>query len=282
MFTREQREQLGNHLVSAAKGDPRISGAAFTGSAASGREDQWSDIDFALCVHDSSSQGEVIADWTNKLYENHQALTHCDVLRGRILYRVFLLENTLQVDISFWPANEFGAIGPTFQLLFGSANTPRPAPQPELKELIGMAWLYALHVRSSIARGRCWQAEYMLNGMRENTLALACVRSGVSALQGRGLDDLPEHIKSSATASLPSSLHSAELKRAFRVTMNVLLSEIRQADPDLANKLESSLNEIVHCVGDTSDIRVSRPPGGEAPAEVQAAAGQSIYGSSHL
>ena len=246
MFTREQRAQLRNQLVSAAKGDPRILGAAFTGSAATGREDQWSDIDLPLCVDEKCSLEEVIADWTNSLYKEHQALTYYDVLRGRILYRVFLLHNTLQVDISFWPANEFGAIGPTFQLLFGSANAPRPAPEPELKELIGMAWLYALHVRSSIARGRCWQAEYMLNGMREKTLELACVRYGVPARQGRGLDDLPEHIKTSATATLPTSLHIAELKRAFHTTMNVLISEIRQTDVDLANRLEAPLNEIVH------------------------------------
>ena len=232
----------------------RISGAAFTGSAATGREDRWSDIDFALCVDDRCSLEEVIAEWTNKLYVDHQALTHCDVLWGRILYRVFLLENTLQVDISFWPANEFGAIGPAFQLLFGSANDPQSAPQLAVKELFGMAWLYALHVRSSIARGRLWQAEYMLSGMRENTLALACVRCGISARQGRGLDDLPEHIKPSATAALPSSLHIAELERAFCVTMNALVSEIRQADADLANKLAPSLDEIVHSVVNKNDL----------------------------
>jgi hypothetical protein len=26
-----------------------------------------------------------------------------------------------------------------------------------------MGWLYALHARSSIARGRVWQAEYMIS-----------------------------------------------------------------------------------------------------------------------
>jgi hypothetical protein len=38
------------------------------------------------------------------------------------LYRVLLLDNTLQVDLAFWPATEFGAIAPTFRLLFGRAN----------------------------------------------------------------------------------------------------------------------------------------------------------------
>ena len=48
MFTIEQRELLRDELVAAAKGDNRITGAALTGSAAAGREDEWSDIDLAL------------------------------------------------------------------------------------------------------------------------------------------------------------------------------------------------------------------------------------------
>jgi hypothetical protein len=100
------------------------------------------------------------------------------------LYRVFLLENTLQVDLSFWPTNELHAVGPKFSLIFGVAGEPVAAPVPDTNDLIGMAWLYALHVRSSIARSRLLQAEYMLSGMRDNVLGLMCKRNGVAAAQG--------------------------------------------------------------------------------------------------
>ncbi len=59
-------------------------------------------------------------------------------------------------------------------MLFGAAGKETPAPVPSAAELIGMAWLYALHARSSVARGRVWQAEYMISGMRDHVLALAC------------------------------------------------------------------------------------------------------------
>jgi hypothetical protein len=48
-----------------------------------------------------------------------------------------------------------------------------------------MAWLYALHVRSSIARTRPLQAEHMLSGMRDNVLALTCKRHDLVSVQGR-------------------------------------------------------------------------------------------------
>jgi hypothetical protein len=68
----------------------------------------------------------------------------------------------------------------------------------------------------------------------------------VAAVQGRGLDDLPEEQKVLAAESLARSLEPAELKRTFRVTMDVLLEELRCADSDLAAKLKGPLNTIVN------------------------------------
>jgi hypothetical protein len=111
-----------------------------------------------------------------------------------------------------------------------------------------MAWLYALHVRSSIARSRLLQAEHMLSGMRDNVLALICKRYSVSSVQGRGLDDLPEEQRAQAVKCLARSLEPIELKRAFQVTVDTLLEEVRWADPGRAAKLERTLGLIVNCL----------------------------------
>lgn len=111
-----------------------------------------------------------------------------------------------------------------------------------------MAWLYALHVRSSLARSRVLKAEYMLSGMRDNVLALMCKRHGVSSIQGRGLDDLPEQQRARAAECLARSLESVELKRAFRVSADILLEEVYCADSGLAKKLEGPLNRMVKTV----------------------------------
>src|SRR5262249_2747541 len=154
MFTPEDRTRLRKALIAAARADPRLTGAALTGSAAAGAEDRWSDIDLALGVAAGADPGPVVADWTDRMYREGGAVHHLDVYLGDTLFRVFLLANTLQVDIAFWPAAAFGAVGPTFRLLFGTANPPRERPPPAAAALIGMGWLYALHARSSIARGR--------------------------------------------------------------------------------------------------------------------------------
>lgn len=248
VFSSQKREKIRAELVAAAKADPRIGGAAHLGSAALGREDRWSDIDLALCLAPDAGLNQVLADWTARLYRDHAAVATYDVRRGDILYRVFLLDNTLQVDLSFWPSTELRAIGPKFSLIFGAAQKPLPAPVPDSNDLIGMAWIYALHVRSSLARSRLLQAEHMLSGMRDNVLALICKRHDVDSIQGRGLDDLPEEQKALAAESLARSLEPAELKRAFRITVDLLLEEVRYTDSGMATKLERPLNSIVNCL----------------------------------
>lgn len=248
VFSAQERERIRAELVAAARADTRIGVAAHLGSAALGLEDRWSDIDLALGSAPDADINQIVDDWTTILYRGHAAVASYDVRRGKILYRVFLLASTLQIDISFWPHGELRANGPKFSLIFGAAGAPTAAPGPDSEELIGLAWLYALHVRSSIARSRFLQAEHMLSGMRDNVLALMCKRHGVAAVQGRGLDDLSEEPKARAAECLVRCLEAEELKRAYRITTETLLEEARFAEPTLAAKLMHPLELMVGCV----------------------------------
>ena len=245
MFTPEDRDELRDTLIAAARADERIASAALTGSAAIGATDRWSDVDLALGVDAAADYTQVVADWTDRMYRAHGAVHHLDVVHEGILYRVFLLASTLQVDLAFWPAAEFGATGPTFRLLFGTANERPPRPAPSAAELIGLGWLYALHVRSSIARGRAWQAEYMLSAARDQVLALICLRYGLSAVEGRGIDSLPPEATAALAGALIRSLDIAELRRAFGVVSDALIAETERADAGLASRLAVPLRELV-------------------------------------
>lgn len=237
MFTIEYRAGLREALIAAARQDDRICGAAVTGSVAAGREDRWSDIDLAFAVAEEFDADQVVADWTARMYQDHVAVYHVDLWRGGTRFRVFLLADSLQVDLAFWPAAEFGATSPTFTLLFGTANERAYTPEPDPHELIGTACLYALHARSSLARGRVLEADHMISNLRNHVLALACVRHGVQAHNGRGVDDLPASYRALTVGMLPASLEVAELSRAFHATTATLLDEVQQMDADLAARL---------------------------------------------
>jgi hypothetical protein len=238
MFSVEDRERLRDQLIAAARADARISAAALVCSSAIGPEDKWSDIDFAVCVDEDPNRKAVIVQWTDRMYAEHGAVHHLDVPAGETLYRVFLLANTLQVDLSFWPTSAFRATGPGFRLLFGEGvSTTATAALPSAAARIGMAWLYALHARSAICRGRVWQAEYMISGMRDHVLALACLRHDLPTVHARGFDRLPPDATAALEPALVHSLEIPALKRAFATVTETLLSEARLADHTLADRL---------------------------------------------
>ncbi|MBL8238435.1 MAG: hypothetical protein JNM66_13510 [Bryobacterales bacterium] len=229
MFTPEQRAKLRSALLERAASDPRITAAAITGSAAINKEDRWSDIDLAFAI--SSNVDEALTDWTTHLTNDHGAVHHLDMHFGLWTYRVFLLPGALQVDLAFVPAADFRALSPAFQIVFGTANEPAPPQNPAPATIIGFGWLYAIHARTSIARGHSWQAQYMINGLRDQWLILACLRHGLPTAHGRGYDLLP----------------LAELERwqstALRDTIDAFLREAAMADEALAARLTAALTE---------------------------------------
>lgn len=244
MFTDKEREALRSQLIEAARSDPRITGAAITGSASVGKEDPWSDIDLAFGVSEGAQVQATLRDFSEQMYRDHAALHHLDVPSGAWIYRVFLLPSTLQVDLAFAPSADFGARAPTFRLVFGTAaEWPHVSP-PTAEELIGWAWLYALHARSSIARGKPWQAEYMISGMRDQVLALACLRHDLPAKEGRGMDSLPAEVLTPIAEALVRHLGSEELLHAFRAATSGLIREMGSVNPELSTRLEPTLHDL--------------------------------------
>ncbi|HKW72000.1 MAG TPA: hypothetical protein VJQ08_04155 [Candidatus Dormibacteraeota bacterium] len=157
---------------------------------------------------------------------------------------MFLLRSTLQVDLAFAHEGEFGATAPTFHLVIGIAiELPKPK-RATAESLLGWGWLYALHARSSIRRGKHWSAEYMVSGLRDQVLALACLRHGLPLSEARGIDKLPVNVVRPLEAALVRSLDEHELSRAFRIAVDALVDEARFADPALSERLEPALREM--------------------------------------
>ena len=245
MYSPEDRERVRADLIAAARADHRIVGAALTGSASIGREDRWSDIDLAFGITDLPQIGPALEDWTARLYRVHGAVHHVDVRSGTWIYRVFLLANSLQVDVAFAPRSDFAAKAPTFKLLFGSA-VERPHPPPRTAEdLVGWAWLYALHVRSALARGKLWQAEYMVSAARDSVLAVSCGRLGLPVAEGRGMDELPAAVTGPMRGALVGRLEPSEIVRAFEVVIDRLVHEVELADAALAARLGPALLDLL-------------------------------------
>jgi len=141
-----------------------------------------------------------------------------------------LLPSCLEVDLGFTAADRFGPVGLHFRAVFGEAVRTSPAPLPDPEHLIGLAWHRVLHARSCIERYQPWQAEYWISGVRDQTLAFACLRLGAPAHYAKGADALPVAVTSELEDALVRSLELEELRRALRVAATQLLVELAATD----------------------------------------------------
>ena len=241
MFTPEDRDRVRERVFAIARADERIRGAAITGSRAVGTEDRWSDVDTAFGVAAGVAIDAVLADWTDLFAQEFDVVHYFDLRQDPTVYRVFLLANSLEVDISLTPASEFGARGPNFQLIYGE-SVERPATAaPSTDELIGFGWIYVLSARAAIERGKLWQAEHWISRTRDHSLALACIRHGLPARHARGVDRLPPEVTGPWRKTLVRSLEISELRRALAVAAHQFVHEVGLVDPLLGDALRTPL-----------------------------------------
>src|SRR5262245_61965352 len=209
------RDRVREHVLGLADSDPRVVAAAVIGSLAQGDGDRWSDLDLTFGVAAGSSVAEVMDDWTRDLAATFAAVPLLDLARGDLVYRVFMLPDWLQVDLSFAPESA-RQTGPAFSVLFG-AHSIELAPSPTAEDLFGWAVLYARHALVAIAREQWWHAEYCVSAVRDYALTLACLRRDLPTGYGKGFDRLPPTVLASFEGALVRSPERDELIRSLGV-----------------------------------------------------------------
>ena len=104
------------------------------GSLADGGGDRFSDIDLTFGVTNGVAVADVLDDWTRRLAVGPGGSRSWTLQQGATTYRVFLLPDALQLDLSMTPAVQFRPYGPRFRLLFGETA---PEPEPPMPERRG-------------------------------------------------------------------------------------------------------------------------------------------------
>jgi hypothetical protein len=242
MFTVEERDRLREYVIKLARSDARVVAGAEVGSLALGEGDRWSDLDLTFAVTDGIPLTEILDDWTSDLVSRFDAVRLFDLVAGPAVYRVFLMADYLQLDVSVAPASEFRPSSPRFRLMFGEANQPEQIEPPERDHFLGWAVLWARHARICIERELWWQAEYCITNLRYRGMELASLRHDLPASYGRGFDQLPAEDTGAFVGGIVRSLGRDELLRAYSAGVNGLLRECELANDD--ERIRQRLREM--------------------------------------
>jgi hypothetical protein len=257
VFTVEQRAALRDRLLRLAEEDERVVAGAAVGSLAVDGGDRFSDLDLTFSIADHVPVAAVLHDWTRTLIDALAAVHLADLARGPTTYRVFLLPDALQVDLSLTLAAQFRPAGPRFRLLFGEtaageSEGPQPAvagalfiPTPAVAgDLFGWGVIYALHARACIERGRVWQAEHYVGAVRDHALALACLRHELPAVQARGYDDLSAETLARFGDAHVGAAEPGALRAALAASVRALMREGAEARLPHADTVAQRLAEL--------------------------------------
>jgi hypothetical protein len=258
VFTVEQRDALRERLLRLAEvDDERVVAGAAVGSLAVDDGDRFSDLDLTFGIADEVPVADVLEDWTGTLIDDLGAVHLADLERGPTTYRVFLLPDALQFDLSMTPAAQFRPAGPRFRLLFGetAADEPElstrpvtggifiPTP-PVAHDLFGWGVIYALHARACIERGRVWQGEHYVGAVRDHALSLACLREGLVAVQARGYDDLSDETLARFEEAHVGAVERGALRAALAASVLELMREGEEARLPQADAVALRLAEL--------------------------------------
>jgi hypothetical protein len=242
MFTVEERDRLREHVLEHARADSRVVAGAEVGSLALGGGDRWSDLDLTFGITDGVGLTEILDDWTHALESQFDAVHLFDLVADPAVYRVFLLADYLQLDVSVAPVSKFRPTSPRFKLLFGEANEPDHIRPPSRGDTLGWAVLYARHARICIERKHWWQAEYCITHLRFHAMELACQRHDLPASYGKGFDRLPAEDRAEFEGVLVRSLGRDEQMRALTAGIKGLLRECDLSDYD--ERIRQRLREM--------------------------------------
>jgi hypothetical protein len=257
MFTVEQRDALRERVLGMGKQDQRVIAGAVVGSLAFHGGDRYSDLDLTFGVADHVEVADVLGEWTRRLVDGFDAVPLVDLDRGAITYRVFLLPEALQLDLSMSPAAQFRPAGPRFRLVFGETAADGPeslaravvgdlfiATPSVPEDVFGWGVVYALHARACIERGRMWQAEHYVGAVRDHALALACLREGLSPAQARSDDDLSAETLARFEGTHVGALEPRALRAALGACVLALVHEGAKAPIPHAGVVAERLAEI--------------------------------------
>jgi hypothetical protein len=246
VFTIEERDALRERLLRLAEEDERVVGGAAVGSLAVDGGDRFSDLDLTFGIADRVPVADVLNDWTRMLIDELDAVRLADLERGPTTYRVFLLPDALQFDLSMTPAAQFRPAGPRFRLLFGetAAGESAVATSPVAGDLFGWGVIYALHARACIERGRVWQAEHYVGAVRDHALSLSCLRQGRPAVQARGYDDLSAETLARFQDAHVGGVEPRALRAALAASVLALMREGAEARLPHADTVAQRLAEL--------------------------------------
>jgi len=262
-FSVVQRSLVLDRLVNAFKDDPKIGGLILVGSGAVGFTDQYSDLDLCVVVSDDCSLRETYEFWGCRIGELFPVLLHQKVDKSaHNMLHVVVLENLLELDLGFLKRSHLSAAKPRWKVIYDrddgldeqmktsweGKQQMGPCTSRVYADTVEQTWYPALHALIAIRRGQPWRASYEVSLLRDLLIDGYCTRREMTGKRWRDLDCAEDPFKEKLKHTLPKSLDTVGLEKAYVSVLELLLHELAEWEKCLVitpGKEDSFLRSLI-------------------------------------
>jgi predicted nucleotidyltransferase len=265
LFTPDERQAVLEQMLAALQTDDRIAGVIVVGSGAVGFEDEYSDIDLAVVVHQARDVRSVYDHWRAQFKTLLPVRHEFEAPRGpNILLFGLLLDHFLEIDASFQCLDDLTARRARWRVAFDRSGQITPIMQaswdaretPDIQATylrwVKSIWYYITHVAIHVERGHLWRAVLDLEDLRHRAVVLAGLRHSVETEHYREVHRLPPDFLAGLEHTLVTHLDEIEIMRALRAAVDCFFTEAKALDLllglDLAPALETDMYAYIDVI----------------------------------
>ena len=210
LFTPQERELAKEYLITLAKENTDIVSGILLGSASYGYIDELSDIDFCVVVNQEDNIEKAML-YMSEGVKAYKPLLCFEQLTQRRL-QVYLLDNYLELNISFQPAGSIHIKKGNWKVVLDKSGeietevikswakfqeTQKEKAMHEdvsekVKSYANEIWHFLFHGAIAIKRKKYWRTIGELDIIRNRLIELKGLRYSISTGRYRDVDDLPE------------------------------------------------------------------------------------------
>lgn len=258
LYNSQSRQETLEKLREALKSDYRIGGVLLVGSGDFGFKDEFSDIDLAVVVSEEQDALTVFRDWELMIRDLLPVLWCFTDIRGpEVGLYAFILEDFLEIDISFQSLSVLSARSPNWTVLFDRTGqieenlhvSRSESLEPNLETLytrrLDSIWHYVTHVAVSIKRGHLWRAMHYLEEIRNRTIELEGLVRKRQSRHFREVDQLPRDWLAALERTFPARLAHDELVRALYAATECFFETAAKIDRDCGSKQSDTLRKAM-------------------------------------
>ena len=271
----EQRHECLDRLLAALETDDRIAGVVVVGSGAVGFDDRYSDIDLSVVVGLEEDTEPVFREWKERVEELFDVIWYAEAIYGPSNFlHLFLLDGFLELDMGILSFSNLAARRERWRVAFDRSGEidqvmrtsweqrPRRDVPTIYQRRLDSIWHFVMRAAVAVKRHQPWAALHELEQIRNRTVELAGLNTGLDNRDFRDMHHMPGAFVAGLEQTLVCTTEPEAIVEALKAATCCFFGQAKKLDEVLglvrAARLEAKMMEYLAAIEAESTLPGAR------------------------